>query len=628
MKSDFESNMEEKLEEIAINQDFFRDIKLEESEITEARINLMDHSILIHYSPEFVGNIWDKKTEHYLKKKNLPKKKVLERLVETIFLHELGHRGLLSLDYNGCPRDVKTLSEKFLDVVSNITGEKNKKKLNYFSNAITDIINNTSLKKINNNEGVDTLTPLILYFKEQALLSGGKFSKFYEAFVRLNLYFLGDKQDMNLLREYFTFDDEINQAIKNFLDKLGISKMKEEIYQGSEKIMVKNKSKMREYLMNPDNWENITKVFTEEFWKFMEQEPPQENLFGAGGEGFGKEGDSEGGTSYYKGDDEESEDFSEGDGFGDELNDDKTKKDLIKITNKGAKGPGWMTDFEYLSLLYEKLAEDKIFEIVHSSFKKKTYDLIQFGEKIFDPYDDSPRDITGVDFDEKTKNLELIAWKYKLPLVIDVKKERTNKPAVLFALFDTSGSMREPISEDTSLGDVVNPQAPEEQQWQWNSKYHISLINYVMIQKRMEELGVRDQNAFFVNFSKYTILSKGLKDSLKEALHPQFGGTKINLDVIKEITNLDGALIITLSDGEIDNWTEVFELMKKVSEKNLYIHIQMGPHSDYSKKLLETDISENNIIVKQVTKEEDLYNFVIDVIDYYYTKNNNETIKA
>ena len=54
----------------------------------------------------------------------------------------------------------------------------------------------------------------------------------------------------------------------------------------------------------------------------------------------------------------------------------------------------------------------------------------------------------------------------------------------------------------------------------------------------------------------------------------------------------------------------------------------MGPHSDYSKKLLETDISENNIIVKQVTKEEDLYNFVIDVIDYYYTKNNNETIKA
>ena len=226
---DFKSKMERELEKIARDQDFFREIKLEKSLETKAKISLVDHRIIIRYYPEFINRIWDKKTQLYLMKKNIPKDKVLEQLVRSLLLHELGHRGLASQNYKGCPRDAKTLSEKFLDVISKITKEKNKKVLSYFSNAITDIINDTTLKKINNKEGVDTLTASILYFKEQGLLSKGKFSKFYEAFVRLNLYFWGDKYDMELLREYFTFDEEINEAIKNFLDKTGISEMKEEL---------------------------------------------------------------------------------------------------------------------------------------------------------------------------------------------------------------------------------------------------------------------------------------------------------------------------------------------------------------------------------------------------------------
>ncbi len=585
-------NIIKKLEKIRKEQEFFKGYNLEKAKNTQAGIDMVNYKVNIKYNPNFIEEIVDKNAKIYLKKKNISEEKVLEVLVSDIFLHEIGHRG--TRKYKGCPENFQKFSEKFLDPIYKVTKIEDRRKLEYFANAIMDIINNSILKRTSKKEGVTPFIGQILFYKEQGKLSEEvhpKFDKFYEAFVRLNLYLWGDKNDHRLLRNYFTFDPEINKAIQNFLKRTGISDMKTTIRQGSKEIEAKDRKKMREYLMNEDNWEKIATIYAEEFGKFM-KDLPRESLFGAGGTGKGVDN---GERNTDKGKNRKNEKFPSGDGFGDELNKRENQKKLIANGLKAGKEPGWLTNFEYLVSLYELLASDKIFELEIPKTKSKVYPLIPLSERRFEYGEDSPREIIGINFDKETKSLELIVGKYKYNVVAKVKEKITEKPDLVFGLLDTSSSMLDSMPKGPGLGKVVNPKAPEEQQWCWNSKYHVSLIAYFMAVKRFEELGIKENDAYFVNFSSETVLTRGLKNSLKEALHPQFGGTTINIDKVKNLFLKKNSLVFTISDGEIQNWKELLELVKEASKYNL-----------------------------QVKEEKELYDFVINLIDYAYGGREND----
>lgn len=624
--------LQRKLDKIRREQEFFKKINLvEQPGLSGGKISLEDQEITINYDPEFQERINDNGTRKYLNKKNIMTDKVLETLVTDLLYHEIGHRG--SRKYPGCPGDVKTLSQKFLDPIYEVTKIDNKQKLAHLANSITDTIDNTIIKHLDNEEGVTGLSGFYLFLKENGILSKGKFSKLYEAHVRLILYFNGDQIDKELLKPYLSNDPEVNKAIQNFLHRTGVSELKMTTYQGSKEIQVRDRQETRKYLMDETNWENISKIYAEEFGKFIE-EPPEESLFGSGG-GIGdspsdkNDGESssnpKGGIGESSDQDDENDlaknlidliekelanQFQEDDGFGRELKEKGKLRQIIRGRTAGS-DPGWMTNFEYLVQYYEMLASDKLFEFRTPPTKGKSYPLIDIGQRTFDFENDIPRDIRGMVFDPDTKGMELYVARHLHDVNVRVKKTRTDTPDIVFGLLDTSSSMLERMPKGPGLREVVNPKGLP--QWNVNSKYHVSLIAYFMMVERFSELGIYDSDAYFANFSYSTVLSRGLMNSKIEALCPQFGGTSINMQKIEQILSKKGTLIFTLSDGEIENSNKVLNKFKDVSQYNPCFHVQIGKHSDFSKGLKRA-----GVYVKLVKEEKDLYDFVIDLTEKVY----------
>ncbi|MFH1456326.1 MAG: hypothetical protein ABIF40_05255 [archaeon] len=607
--------LKQELEKIRRRQEFFKDFTLEETTNgTSASIDMQNHDLSLSYNPEWLELNGDEQTSSYLGKKNISLDYVTLKLTSDLFYHEIGHRG--GRNVPGCPRTFELYSSSFIDPLSEVTQIQDKQVLGYFANCLTDLINNTNIKKFN-QEGLTSLTGCYLFFKEQGKKTdNSSFNKLYEAHVRLNLFFNGDKFDANLLREYFTFDQEINQAIQNFLSRTGISEMKTDVLQGTKIISVKNQEKIRKYLINEDNWITIARIYGEEFGKFIEQKPT-ESLQGAGGslDNPSESSDKPSGESTFggEGSDTNEKEFNPSDGFGSELNDKHNQKRLIANGRKAGTMPGWMTNFEYLLGLYELLAEDKIFELVPPRSRSKTYPLVDLSERTFDFDEDSARDIIGVQFDKHSKTLELKVGKFKYNIPTKVRMDVNNRPDLIFGLLDTSGSMKEAMPQGNRLGEVVNPKASVRQQWRYNSKYHVGLITYFMAVQRFEDLGINESDAFFANFSYSTIVSQGLRNSLKEALHPQFGGTSIDLNKIEHLLDRPGNFIFTISDGEISNAGALLQKMEGVAEDNPYFHVQIGGHSVYSEGL-----KAKGLFVKQVKEEKELYNFMIDLTDKLY----------
>lgn len=674
-------SLKQKLDKIRKEQEFFREIKLSEQPgPSGGKINLINHELEINYGPEFELKVIDKDTKEYLKKKNIPKERALETLVCDLLHHEIAHRG--SRKYPGCPRDAKTLSEKFLDPIYKVTKMENKQQLAYFANVLTDIIADTTIKRLDGEEGVSDYAGFYLFLKEQGKLAeGSKFSKLYESFARLSLHFNGDQHDKKLLEPYLTYDKEVNAAIGNFLNKTGISQMKTAAYQGSKEISVRDRPAIRKYLMDENNWEQLSTAFAEEFAKFMEV-PPKEQLFGSGGSfaisggsGSGSGSDAGGGDQSQqqdgeqegqqknegsgsgdkqesgqgqmqeqkgKGAEENKKDkeqpdknpgegqdlldlirkelanqFGSGDGFGVELNQKETLRKIIRGRKAGL-GPGWMTNFEYLVGYYEMLASDKLFELKTPPQERKTYPLIDLGERAFDFEDDAPRDIRGLFFDRDTKSLELYVAKFLYEIEAKVKKGRSDTPDIVFGLLDTSSSMLKKMPKGSGLGEVVNAKSSGSY-WNVNSKYHVSLIAYFMMVERFSELGIYESDAYFANFSYETVFSRGLMNSKIEALCPQFGGTQINLEKIERHLSKKGTLIFTISDGEIDNYGELLQKFVSISEYNPCFHVQIGSHSHFSRGLQNAGVH-----VKQVNQEKDLYDFVIDLTELVYGSGSRE----
>ena len=626
-------------------QRFFKKITLDdETERCVAYINLESHELNISYPKDWAERYMDRGAEQYLRRRNIKKEKALELIVSDMLAHEVGHRGIRG--NKGCPETAQNLSEKFLDPMYEATKIENKGQLQYLSNCLMDVINNTLIKKTGPKTGETTLAGMYLFFKEQQRIcesSGSKkFGKMYEAHVRLNLYFNGSRYDKELLEKAFTYDPEINKAIQNFLQRTGINKMKAKDCSAT----MRSWEQIRNYFENEDNWKDISKIYAEEFSKFLEEQPT-EKLFGSGGnsspndnksnknkpssdnqnknqgnpdkkEGSGNPDDKKdskdkknGGTG--KDTDEPENKFSKGDGFGEELDKKDTQKEIIRkrAGTKAGKNPGWMTNFEHLVALYELLASDKTFELTPPNTETRTYPLINLDSRTFDFENDQPSDITGMHFDSDACDIELETGKHKYSIAAKVKNDTNNRPELVFALLDTSSSMLGPMPKGKKLEDAVNPKAKI--QWDYNSKYHSALVAYFMAVQKFKELKVYEADVHFANFSNETIISRGLDSSLRKALHPQFGGTQMDMNKIEKLISKRGSLIFTISDGEIGNSGQLLEKISEISEYNPYFHVQIGEHSTYSNEL-----AKNGLFVKQVMSEDDLYNFVLDMTDKVY----------
>ncbi|HLD00376.1 MAG TPA: hypothetical protein VJC39_01395 [Candidatus Nanoarchaeia archaeon] len=649
-------SLEVVLKQMMVNQEFFRDLKLTETDKdTSAGIDLSTHLITINYNPNWAEKFMDRKLDHYLQKRNISLENTVHVLLRDLMNHEIGHRGRKQ----GCPEDYKTLSENFLKPIQQVLKTNNKDLLSYAVNIVTDIINNTMIKKFDQEGGETSLAGFYLFYHEQGKKNtGDKFSPLYEIFVRLNLYFNGEEPEKKLLDHNFSYDPKINTALKNFLDRTGVSSLNDE-YFGDRKSR-------RDYLADRDHWENISRIFAEEILPLLDKpEVPPEKLPGSGG-GSNTEGYSDSGSAPSSEDnsssdgsgsstgedqdknpnpknnssgpgkkqedtkpnpssgDEPGEDladilnrelgdqFKGRDGFSQELNDKKNQKTLLRGRKAGS-GPGWMTNSEYLIAYYELLASDKVFELTTPPVEGKNYPLIEIGERTFEFDSDDASEISGLTFNFEDRNFDLATNEFKYPVQAKVKDNLIDRPDIVFCLMDTSSSMLLNMPEGEPLGETVNSKTSQGNVWQLNSKYHVSLVAYFMIAQKLKDLGVYDSDAYFANFSYDTVLSRGLRNSLAEALHPQFGGTRIDLSKVEKLIQKKNTLIFSISDGEIENWPEISNQMITAGKYNPVFHVQIGDHSQYSHRLMK-----EGVMVKLVKSEKDLYDFVMDLTNKIY----------
>jgi len=568
--------------------------------------------------------------------------KTLEVMV-TVERHEINHIGDARLGNRGCPRNLSN-HKMFYEVAKDILFPQgfSQDDLQYMVNVFEDFVDNVNLA-----DGFD-IEGLVRFYEDVGEATG--FSDFFEAFVKLQAIFF-PKKYKHLLQKFYKHKPKIKEVIDNFLNRAGLN-MQTELYKG---VDVRDKRAMLNYINNEGNWAELMRIFTEEFSKLMEPgyALPIPGLSGAGtkgysadkedekdGKGKGDEGKKEGEEDSDKegegkgdeesedkgadaGDDTGDDDFDDGDDdfdddgiekpdvdwdkikggnyFDKEMKDPEKRKALAYEDYIGGKGrPDLIDYYEALNAVYERLAR-RLNIKGEVMTKTMTVPLTWYGKRKFDPNRDKPKHL-AFGFDDKGEiEIQKKRWHTKMPL--EYKVAHRGFPEARFVMLDTSGSM----------GGYGNS---EYIPWGKHSKYHYALLAwYGFLEYLKKNHLLKKTTTSLANFSGSTILAKGLDEAKRNALRPQFGGTYLNMDKIKEMFQGNGSLMFTISDGEIDNWSSIKEDFIKSAQKHYYFHLQIGGQNRVS-----ADLEEARIPVYYVNGEEDLWKKVINIADTMYRK--------
>ncbi|RLE14861.1 hypothetical protein DRJ04_01565 [Candidatus Aerophobetes bacterium] len=168
-------------------------------------------------------------------------------------------------------------------------------------------------------------------------------------------------------------------------------------------------------------------------------------------------------------------------------------------------------------------------------------------------------------------------------------------------LLDTSGSMRDG-GYHTSIP------------WGERSGYHYALLGLYGIVKYLENEGVASSILWnVINFSDTTRASgwktyNEISQLKKHALTPQFGGTEIDVEVLRKELLRDPCLVIILSDGEIYNWGKIKNEMEEIIQPHYTCFIQIGKETGVGK-----DMQSFGAVVLTVRRKEDIAELMVDL---------------
>ncbi|MDO8509409.1 MAG: hypothetical protein Q7S27_07045 [Nanoarchaeota archaeon] len=500
------------------------------------------------------------------------------KVVRDLTRHEENHRGRKG--YHGCPRNLEFHVKKIIEPISSVLAEKgfSQADFHYSANAFEDTVLHLDLSHGFSLDGII-----------DAYVDSGKsskFTQFMEAHLRLNALLWGNKRQKAKLRLYFTDKVEdrskIIDVLKNFLSKTGLSKMKKE----------RDRKGMRDYLNNEENWPSVAKIYAEEFSKLMAPGYAMP-LFNHSGKGTNRN--------------LVPQVPEDGNKFDREMNTREYKKQRINEAYKSnQKTPAWMNSFEALDLLYQSLAERLNINV--SSFTRQSQSpVFHYGSRPFDPEIDNLRH-TKLGFNEIGK-VELKKKPHYETEPLEEKILPRGFPEFRFLLLDTSGSMASNPDNGIEVGNKLN--IP----WGDNSKYHYQLLAWYGLLRYLKENNLLKQTGISLGaFASSTIVKHGLEESKKLALNPTFGNsTNIDLDSIKNIFKDQNMLLGTISDGIIDNWSDIKEDFLKGAKRHNYFHIQIGNPTEMS-----NDVEKAGLFVGKIKNARDIAQTAVNITDSIY----------
>jgi hypothetical protein len=201
-----------------------------------------------------------------------------------------------------------------------------------------------------------------------------------------------------------------------------------------------------------------------------------------------------------------------------------------------------------------------------------------------------------------------------LTVIANSKVQRRSFPDFKMVVLDNSGSMRESVDGSSNAGsDTFIP-------WGDRSKYHFALLGFYGIENFLQNQGI----AQYINhglslFSSATRYKEGDFNSLQKvrklALAPDWGGT--SLDARTLVKSLQGreSFVLSISDGEIENWASEKDNFRKLAEQNYYAHIQIGSSTGFT-----GDLESWKKPVFYVQSGDDLAKLMVDVTKGAYRR--------
>ncbi|HLC86088.1 MAG TPA: hypothetical protein VJG30_02300 [Candidatus Nanoarchaeia archaeon] len=484
-----------------------------------------------------------------------------ESAVTAVVRHELNHRG--GGDFRGCPRNFDLHTDEVLEPVAetlqklgydNIFVSTDQTLYGYFANLFEDIVDNSELGNRSDMIGV------ALCYKENA--SKEKFPALFDAFIEVQEKLYGGKRSKRLLKPHRSGEKKVTEAVDNFFKRTGLDnfKRKRTNKRGKDKEIFDRDSAVN-YLLNERNWKNVSTILTEEFAKLIDQKQM--------------------GDSTYLGKNFIPLVFV--DTFDDELKNPETRMRIAIKKYEKARGnripfnpPAYMDSFEALDLVYQRLARDLEIK-TRPSTTTTQMPLVGYGKRTFDP----ERDKIG-----KTKarvnaggELELTVKAHYEHEDVEYTERMPHSPTIKFVKLDTSGSMKASVYDDRREGIVMNPSANEKQQWTDVSRYHHSLLAfYGLLELAKRQGALKHNSVLLANYSTTTQTAGNLSEAKELTLTPQFGTTNLDMGKIRDMFG-KGQLVISTSDGGIENWDEIKTEYITRAKANQYFHIQMGDFS-------------------------------------------------
>ena len=493
----------------------------------------------------------DAQTEDFCRKTDIKDAEL--KIGEDILNHECGHRENRARTTLGCPYDVET-HDRIKSEVAKALKEKGKDPSSmvgsgqdlggYVTNCFEDILDNVNCRNYTDFAGQT------LFWNNQGLTrsQNGKYNPFYEVFVRTNLFLGKEVKSHTLLSRFFSGDERVLPAINGFLEDvcketgerspIGLNGK-----QGFQKLFTRNLEQRRKL------WQQLAYSFVSKTADLLDV-PPQEQMFGAGGNG-------ESGNPFDK-----------------EMTDPQVQEKLAMGRYMSKEGPSYHADLqEQLYSLYK--ATSRAIRVETSSFtSSQSMPIVHFGKK-FATQEDRRIRFRGVGFDSEGK-LGLKTARHHLDFPASYRTHPTQFPSLKIAVMDRSGSMASAPDGSENVGDTSF--IP----WGDKSKYHFALKGYFGIDNYLERQGVSPfMDCSVVGLSGEEIISGKPREVAKRLLHnPQGSHTTLNASQLEN--QLSGsALVVSISDGDVSMPSDTSSLDAKLKGSD-YVHIQIGGATGYS----------------------------------------------
>ncbi|GEM_PF-4269749 len=496
--------------------------------------------------------------------------KPLEITAVDLLNHGCGHRELPTETTRGCPYTVE-YHDQIKDGIAQGLKEKGKTGLeSYVTNAFEDVIDNVNTRTQTRHAGQ------VIFWNNEGLEQG--FSQFYEAFVKINLALWGRAIDASLLKRFYSNDPSVQEAVNKFKNYLKNQLKTNSLVRLDEKPTLVDK------LFNKSEWRDLGYQFAIATADLLEDSQPSQRVC------FGNEGENP---------------------FDKELRLPKTQEELAHTRYKTGRGASHHEDpLLQLDALYRKLSREVIVR-TKSYQEASSLPIAYYGRR--NPTEDTVKvqRIKGIGITEEG-DVTLKVARHSLQYPVTYKTHPREFPRLKVVVLDTSGSMAQSPENNDEVGNTSF--IP----WGDRSKYHYALKGLYGIDNYLERQGiaayVSAEAIVFADQTRTTGRQKLRSEEERRALlkKPTSKTTSLDPSIVKAAVG-ERSFLVSISDGEIENWSTVKETYREAIASQDYCHIHIGPKNTFT-----ADLESWGVKVEYVRGDDDLSKLLIDTTAHYY----------